>query len=165
MIRSVANLALLRDRAQRIASDRKSSDGDHHCANGPGGQAFERFERMVRDTAHSLGKKVVFEILGSDIEVDKSVVDEIGEPVRCISSQLARPRRGNAGRAQGFGEGSGREAHYLGGARAIIRGDRGSDDGRGIDMNRVLERALAAGLADADHDLLSDAEILALIAR
>ena len=69
----------LRDRAQRIASDRKSSDGDHHCANGPGGQAFERFERMVRDTAHSLGKKVVFEILGSDIEVDKSVLDEIGE--------------------------------------------------------------------------------------
>jgi two-component system chemotaxis sensor kinase CheA len=40
-----------------------------------------------------------------------------------------------------------------------------SYDGRGIDMNKVLERALAAGLVDADHGLLSDAEILALIAR
>ena len=42
---------------------------------------------------------------------------------------------------------------------------RVSDDGRGIDMNKVLERALAAGLVEPDHDLLSDAEILALIAR
>ena len=42
---------------------------------------------------------------------------------------------------------------------------RVSDDGRGIDMNKVLERALAAGLIDEDHGLLSDAEILSLIAR
>jgi two-component system chemotaxis sensor kinase CheA len=42
---------------------------------------------------------------------------------------------------------------------------RVSDDGRGIDMNRVLERATSAGLIEPDHGLLSDAEILALIAR
>jgi two-component system chemotaxis sensor kinase CheA len=42
---------------------------------------------------------------------------------------------------------------------------RVSDDGRGIDINKVLERALAAGLLDADHGLLSDAEVLTLIAR
>jgi two-component system chemotaxis sensor kinase CheA len=42
---------------------------------------------------------------------------------------------------------------------------RVSDDGRGIDINKVLERALAAGLIDADHGLLSDAEVLTLIAR
>jgi len=47
----------------------------------PVGQAFERFERLVRDTSHELGKSVAFELSGTDIEVDKSVLDEIGDPV------------------------------------------------------------------------------------
>ena len=131
----------------------------------PVGQAFERFERMVRDTAHSLGKKVVFEILGSDIEVDKSVLDEIGEPVM----HLLRNSLDHGVETPAERRVAGKPAVAkltLSAARerssVVIRV---SDDGRGIDMNRVLERALAAGLIDADHGLLSDAEILALIAR
>ena len=131
----------------------------------PVGQAFERFERMVRDTAHSLGKKVVFEILGSDIEVDKSVLDEIGEPVmHLLRNSLdhgvetpAERRVGGKAAVSKLTLSASRERSSV-----VIRV---SDDGRGIDMNRVLERALAAGLIDADHGLLTDAEILALIAR
>lgn len=131
----------------------------------PVGQAFERFERMVRDTAHSLGKKVVFEILGSDIEVDKSVLDEIGDPVM----HLLRNSLDHGVETPAERRVAGKPAVAkltLSAARerssVVIRV---SDDGRGIDMNKVLERALAAGLVDADHGLLSDAEILALIAR
>lgn len=131
----------------------------------PVGQAFERFERMVRDTAHSLGKKVVFEIIGSDIEVDKSVLDEIGEPVMHLlrnsldhGVELAAERRvaGKAAAAK-LTLSASRE-----GSSVVIRV---SDDGRGIDTSKVLERAVAAGLVEADHGLLTDSEILSLIAR
>jgi len=131
----------------------------------PVGQAFERFERMVRDTSHVLGKKVVFEILGSDIEVDKSVLDEIGEPVmHLIRNSLdhgvetpAERRVAGKPPVAKLTLSAARERSSV-----VIRV---SDDGRGIDMNRVLERALAAGLVEPDHGLLSDAEILSLIAR
>jgi two-component system chemotaxis sensor kinase CheA len=131
----------------------------------PVGQAFERFERMVRDTAHALNKKVVFEILGSDIEVDKSVLDEIGDPVmhllrnsldHGVETPAERRVAGKAAVAK-LTLSATRERSSV-----VIRV---SDDGRGIDINKVLERALAAGLIDADHGLLSDAEVLTLIAR
>jgi two-component system, chemotaxis family, sensor kinase CheA len=131
----------------------------------PVGQAFERFERMVRDTAQSLGKKVVFEILGSDIEVDKSVLDEIGEPVmHLLRNSLDHGVETPAERRVAGKPAAARLTLSAARERSSVV-IRVSDDGRGIDMNKVLERALAAGLVEADHGLLSDAEILALIAR
>src|SRR5205814_6627179 len=44
-------------------------------------QVFERFPRVVRDTAKSLGKEVEFKVEGRDIELDRSMLDEMGEPV------------------------------------------------------------------------------------
>ncbi|HCU13487.1 MAG TPA: hypothetical protein DGB72_15330, partial [Gemmatimonadetes bacterium] len=44
-------------------------------------QIFERFPRVVRDTARSLGKEVDFKIEGREIELDRSMLDEMGEPV------------------------------------------------------------------------------------
>jgi two-component system chemotaxis sensor kinase CheA len=131
----------------------------------PVGQAFERFERMVRDTAHSLGKKVVFEILGSDIEVDKSVLDEIGDPVmHLLRNSLDHGVETPAERRVGGKPAVAKLTLSAARERSSVV-IRVSDDGRGIDMNKVLERALAAGLIEPDHGLLSDAEILALIAR
>lgn len=131
----------------------------------PVGQAFERFERMVRDTAHSLGKKVAFEILGSDIEVDKSVLDEIGEPVmhllrNSLDHGVETPAERRVGGKPAIAKltlSASRERSSV-----VIRV---SDDGAGIDMKKVLERAVEAGLLDANHEILNDAEILALIAR
>jgi two-component system chemotaxis sensor kinase CheA len=131
----------------------------------PVGQAFERFERLVRDTANSLGKKVVFEVLGSDIEVDKSVLDEIGDPVmHLLRNSLDHGVENPAER---------RTAGKSPVARLTLSASRErssvvirvSDDGRGVNVDRVLERARLAGLVDADFKPESDAEILALIAR
>ena len=131
----------------------------------PVGQAFERFERLVRDTAQSLGKKVVFEILGSDIEVDKSVLDEIGDPVM----HLLRNSLDHGVEPPAERRAAGKPAI----ARLTLSASREkssvvirvSDDGRGIDVATVLQRARAAGLVEEDHGLLTDAEILTLIAR
>jgi two-component system chemotaxis sensor kinase CheA len=131
----------------------------------PVGQAFERFERMVRDTAQSLGKKVIFEILGSDIEVDKSVLDEIGEPVmHLLRNSLDHGVETPAQR---------RSAGKPAAARLTLSASRErssvvvrvSDDGCGIDVEKVLERAKSAGLVVDDAGPLTDAEILSLIAR
>lgn len=131
----------------------------------PVGQAFERFERMVRDTAQALGKKVTFEILGSDIEVDKSVLDEIGEPVM----HLLRNSLDHGVETPAERRAAGKPAV----ARLTLSASRErssvvvrvSDDGRGVDVERVLARARANGLVDADSGIASDAEILSLIAR
>src|SRR4051812_27385520 len=44
-------------------------------------QVFDRFPRVVRDTAHILGKRVDFIIEGKEIELDRSMLEEMGEPV------------------------------------------------------------------------------------
>jgi two-component system chemotaxis sensor kinase CheA len=131
----------------------------------PVGQAFERFERLVRDTANTLGKKVVFEILGSDIEVDKSVLDEIGEPVmhlirNSLDHGVETPQERRAAGKPPIARltlSATRERSSV-----VIRV---SDDGRGVNVDRVLERARHVGLVDEDWTPVSDAEILALIAR
>ncbi len=129
------------------------------------GQAFERFERMVRDTAQSLGKQVSFEILGSEIEVDKSVLDEIGDPVmhllrNSLDHGVESPSERRAGGKPIVAKltlSASRERSSV-----VVRV---SDDGRGIDVARVLERARANGLVEDECGNLSDSEILALIAR
>ena len=132
----------------------------------PVGQAFERFERMVRDTAHSLGKKVVFEILGSDIEVDKSVLDEIGDPVMHLLRNSLDHGVESPSERRAAGKSSVAKLTLSASRERSSVVIRVSDDGRGIDVTRVLERAKAAGLfQEEEPGVISDAEILTLIAR
>jgi two-component system chemotaxis sensor kinase CheA len=131
----------------------------------PVGQAFDRFERMVRDTALALGKRVELEIRGMDIEVDKSVLDELGDPVlHLLRNSLDHGIETPAER---------RAAGKNPQARLTLCAERDgssvlihvTDDGRGIDRNRVRERARMAGLANGETGMLTDAEVLDLVAR
>jgi two-component system, chemotaxis family, sensor kinase CheA len=131
----------------------------------PVGQAFERFERLVRDTSHELGKSVAFELRGTDIEVDKSVLDEIGDPVmhllrNALDHGVETPlERRNAGKPSM--------------ARLLLTAEREraavvihvTDDGRGIDRAKVLENARSAGLVSPIQSELTEAQVLELIAR
>jgi two-component system chemotaxis sensor kinase CheA len=131
----------------------------------PVGQAFERFERLVRDASHELGKHISFELKGTDIEVDKSVLDEIGDPVmhllrNAIDHGIETPsERKKSGKPPV--------------AKLVLSAEREraavvinvADDGRGIDAGKVLANARAAGLVPVTQETLTHAEILELIAR
>ncbi len=128
----------------------------------PIGETFSRFRRVVRDTAAELGKDVQLEIVGGETELDKSVVERIADPLmHLVRNALDHgletgPQRQAAGKpAQGRVTLS---AHHEAGSVVICI----TDDGRGIQRHKVLERAWARGLVEPDV-VPDDAAILRLI--
>jgi len=128
-------------------------------------QVFDRFPRLVRDASRSLGKRIEFTIEGKDIELDRSMLDEIGDPIvhllrNAIDHGIETPEeRAAAGKAAA---GKLRLSAERDRSAVVIRV---SDDGRGIDRERVLARAKLSGLVDSSKTSLSDDELLRLIAR
>lgn len=135
------------------------------CRMVPVWQVFDRFPRLVRDTAHSLGKQVQFDVEGKEIQLDKSMLDEIGDPI----VHLLRNALDHGIEAPDARIASGKPAQ--GHLRLSATRDRSavlirvSDDGRGIDRAKVLARALESGLVDSGTTTLSDDEVIRLIAR
>ena len=131
----------------------------------PVGQVFDRFPRLVRDAAHALGKQIVFSVEGNDIELDRSMLDEIGEPVmhllrNAVDHGIEPP---DARRATGK-DAAGSLVLSVSRERSTVT-VRVEDDGKGIDRERVLERARALGLVETDRASLSDDELVRIIAR
>lgn len=128
-------------------------------------QIFDRFPRLVRDASRSLGKRIEFTIEGKEIELDRSMLDEIGDPIvhllrNAIDHGIETPEERTAAGKPAAGK------LRLSAARdrsAVVI--RVTDDGRGIDRDRVLARAKTSGLIDANKSSLSDEELLRLIAR
>jgi two-component system chemotaxis sensor kinase CheA len=131
----------------------------------PVGQVFDRFPRMVRDVARTLGKDVAFTIEGREIELDRSLIDELGEPVVHLLRNAVD--HGLEGAAERVAAGKPAQGTLVlsavrDRAAALVRV---SDDGRGIDRQRVLERARAAGLVAPHVRALDDADLLRCIAH
>jgi len=128
-------------------------------------QVFERFPRIVRDTAKALGKEVEFKIEGREIELDRSMLDEMGEPVlHLLRNSLDHGIETPAEREKA---GKPRVPTLILTAerdRATVL-IRVTDDGRGIDQARVLPRAKKLGLVDKDTTKLSEQELVAIITR
>jgi two-component system, chemotaxis family, sensor kinase CheA len=128
-------------------------------------QVFDRFPRLVRDASRSLGKRIEFTIEGKEIELDRSMLDEIGDPIvhllrNAIDHGIESPEDRTAAGKPAAGK------LRLSAARdrsAVVI--RVSDDGRGIDRDRVLAKARSLGLVDANKTSLSDDELLRLIGR
>jgi len=128
----------------------------------PIGGTFNRFRRVVRDTAAELGKDVLLEIEGGDTELDKAVVEKIADPLmHLVRNSLDHGLEPAAERARQGKPPQGRltlsARHDSGSILISIR-----DDGRGIDRQRVLQRGRERGLVEAGSEP-SDAEILQLI--
>ena len=107
---------------------------------------FDRFPRMVRDLSRKLGKKVNFVIEGSDTELDRTVADEIGEPlIHMIRNSIdhgieSEKERIGAGKPPvGKITLSARQEGYS----VVIEV---SDDGRGFNKEKIIQRALKMGL-------------------
>ncbi|MDP3702355.1 MAG: chemotaxis protein CheA [Hylemonella sp.] len=114
----------------------------------PVGETFSRFRRVVRDTASSLGKEVNFEIVGGDAELDKSMVEKIADPLmHLVRNSLDHGLEPPQERLAGGKSRAGRlvlSAQHETGAILI----RIEDDGRGINRERVLQRAWNRGLVE-----------------
>ena len=128
----------------------------------PIGQVFDRFPRLVRDVAKARGKEVVLEISGAETDLDKTIVDEVGEPLmhllrNNVDHGIETPdERVRLGKSRA---GTIKLNAYHEGNQIIIEV---SDDGAGIDLEKVRARALKQGLITAD-DRLSDRETVELI--
>ena len=114
----------------------------------PVGETFSRFRRVVRDTASSLGKEVNFEIVGGDAELDKSMVEKIADPLmhlvrNSLDHGLEPPQERIAAGKSPAGKLVLSAQHETG---AILI--RIEDDGRGINRERVLQRAWNKGLVE-----------------
>ncbi|MBX9927299.1 MAG: chemotaxis protein CheA [Gemmatimonadaceae bacterium] len=128
-------------------------------------QVFDRFPRMVRDAARQLGKEVEFIVEGKEIELDRSLLDEIGEPVvhllrNAIDHGLESPEtRVAVGKPR-----TGRLTLSALRDRASVL-IRVSDDGKGIDREKVLRRAHAMGFVDPSVTVFDDDALFRCIAR
>jgi two-component system chemotaxis sensor kinase CheA len=128
-------------------------------------QVFDRFPRLVRDASRTLGKRIEFTIEGKDIELDRSMLDEIGDPIvhllrNAIDHGVETPEQRTAAGKPPAGK------LLLSASRdrsAVVV--RVTDDGRGIDRERVLARAKVGGLVEGSKTELSDEELLRLISR
>jgi len=103
---------------------------------------FQKMSRIVRDLSAKSGKKVMFEVSGDDTELDRNVVEEIGDPlVHMIRNSLDHGLEDPSERAQTNKDDTSRvspKAHHQGSSIAIEL----SDDGRGIDTKRIFKKAV-----------------------
>jgi two-component system, chemotaxis family, sensor kinase CheA len=131
----------------------------------PVGEVFERFPRLVRDLSRDLGKRIRFDLEGEEIELDRSILDEIGDPLvhlirnaadHGIEAPEVRERAGKAAEGRILLAAS-RERNSV-----VLRV---SDDGRGIDRRAVLAKARREDADHASAEGLSDDALLRVIAR
>ncbi len=126
------------------------------------GGTFNRFKRVVHDVARELGKDIALKVSGEDTELDKTVVEKIGDPLmhlvrnamdHGIDSPELRAQRGKA--AQGTVS---LNAYHDSGSIVIQVGD----DGGGLDRERILAKGIERGLVEPGKHM-SDQDVFALI--
>jgi len=128
-------------------------------------QVFDRFPRLVRDLARQLGKQVAFRVEGKEIELDRTILDELGDPlVHLLRNAVDHGIEPPAERRR-------RDKNPEGEIVLSAVRERSSvaisvtDDGRGIDRAGILERARRDGLVDAHAEALTDDQLLRVLAR
>lgn len=176
----VGELVILKSRLERISSERADlelTDEVHEFQRisaelqyevmqtrmVPVGNIFNRFPRMVRDLAIDLDKRVEFRMDGLDIELDRTVLDEIGDPLvhllrNNVDHGIESPQeRIAAGKTESgtITLSAEREREHV----SIVV----TDDGRGIDPERIWAKAVERGLVEAHtRDDFNDVDILQL---
>ena len=122
---------------------------------------FSRFPRLVRDLAGKLGKQARLVTVGESTELDKSVIEKIADPLNhlvrnSLDHGIEMPDARIAAGKDAIGTITLKAAHR--GGSIIIEV---SDDGRGLDRGRIVDKARANGLTVADN--ASDSEVWQLI--
>ena len=118
----------------------------------PVAEVFERFPRVVRDAARSLGKEVDFRIEGADIQLDRSILQEVADPLvhllrNAVSHGLESPQERLAAGKPAAGRVVLRAARVRSSVEISV-----ADDGGGVDAERVFARAAELGIAVPAHE-------------
>ncbi|MCB1886181.1 MAG: chemotaxis protein CheA [Rhodocyclaceae bacterium] len=126
------------------------------------GETFSRFNRVVRDVSRELGKTITLQVTGGETELDKSVVERIGDPlmhlIRNAIDHGIEPASERVAAGKPEAGSVGLNAYHDSGSIVI----EVSDDGGGLPIERIRERALERGLITSG-DALSDKELANLI--
>ncbi|CAG2092311.1 chemotaxis protein CheA [Xanthomonas euroxanthea] len=126
------------------------------------GGTFSRFQRVVHDVARELGKDIALVVAGEDTELDKSVVEKIGDPlthlVRNAMDHGIEPAEVRVARGKPARGTVGLNAYHDSGSIVI----QITDDGGGLNRDRILAKALERGLIEPGRQL-SDREVFAMI--
>ncbi|WP_339451805.1 chemotaxis protein CheA [Pseudomonas sp. JAI120] len=137
-------------------------DGALHLRMIPIGDTFNRFRRVVRDISQELGKDIELIISGAETELDKTVVEKIGDPLMHLlrnamdhGIESADARRAAGKSAKGH---LSLNAYHDSGSIVIEI----ADDGAGLNRERILQKAQERGLV-ASGAVLTDQEIYNLI--
>ena len=132
----------------------------------PIGKVFNKFPRMIRDLTRELNKKIELEISGEETELDKSIVEEIGDPlVHIIRNSCDHGIEQPAERLAKGKEESGTIGlkAYNEGNQIVIQID---DDGKGLDTKMLKEKSLEKGIiTEKEADQMGDKEAFGLIFR
>lgn len=155
-------LAAALDQLTRVASSLQR--GVLNTRMVPVGPLFNRFKRSIRDIANDLGKRVRLEIAGEKTELDKRMIDEIGDPL----NHLLRNCIDHGIEPATIRQARGKPEIATVRLTAAHRGNNVfitvEDDGGGIDVQRVRKVARERGVIAAETaDALSDDEAIALI--
>jgi len=135
-------------------------DGVMRTRMQPIGNAWQKLPRIVRDLSAELGKDIELELHGADTELDRQVLERIKDPLTHMVRNSAdhglesRADRLAAGKPE---KGIIRLSAYHEGGHIVIGV---ADDGRGLDIKRIRDKALASGLAtEAELDKMSEQQI------
>jgi two-component system chemotaxis sensor kinase CheA len=124
---------------------------------------FQKMARLVRDLARKAGKKVHFFMSGEDTELDKTVVDQIGDPlIHMVRNAVDHGLESSAEERRELGKPDGGRVDL----RAFHKGGNiyieVEDDGRGLDREAILNKARERGLIQDGH-AMSDRDVFNLI--
>ena len=125
-------------------------------------EVFSRFRRVVRDLGHELNKEVELVIHGAETELDKTVIERIGDPLTHLVRNAMDHGIESGDRRKAIGKpekGTVRLNAFHDSGSIVIEV---SDDGSGLNRQIILNKALERGLVAADH-ALSDKEIYNLV--
>ncbi len=126
------------------------------------GATFSRFQRVVHDVSRELGKDIVLVVSGEDTELDKTVIEKLADPLTHLVRNAMdhgiepAPARAACGKPA---QGTVRLNAYHDSGSIVIEV---SDDGGGLDRDRILAKAVERGLVEPGRNM-SDSEVYALI--
>ncbi|MBD5166906.1 MAG: hybrid sensor histidine kinase/response regulator [Helicobacter sp.] len=130
----------------------------------PVGKVFNKFPRMVRDLSHELNKNIELEISGEETELDKSIVEEIGDPLvhiirnSCDHGVEMPEDRVKVGKPEG---GVIKLKAYNEGNHIVIEV---ADDGKGLNADALKQKGIEKGvISEREADSMTDKEAYAII--